>query len=384
MEPFYHPQFKLGILGGGQLGRMLFQEAVNLDVRMSFLDPDPQAPCHTIGLGFQNGNFNDYQTVVDFGRDKNVLTIEIEHVNTDALEFLEKQGVKVFPQPHLIRMIQDKGLQKEFYRKHNLPTADFELVENSAALNAQKLPVVQKLRTGGYDGRGVQVLRSEKDLEKAFDTPSVLEELVDFEQEISIIAARNAAGEVKCFPAVGMDFNPEANLVEFLYAPADLAPDIEKEAQQLAARLIESMEMVGILAVEMFITKDGQLLINEMAPRPHNSGHHTIEANITSQYEQHLRSILGLPLGETDLLKPAVMLNLLGDKGHTGPVEYENLEEALSIPGVHVHLYGKTTTKPFRKMGHVTVVADSVSEAKQTAQKIQQLLRVISSATVPQ
>src|SRR5690554_4081633 len=384
MEPFYHPQFKLGILGGGQLGRMLFQEAVNLDVRMSFLDPDPQAPCHAIGHGFQNGNFNNYQTVVDFGHDKDVLTIEIEHVNTDALEFLEKQGVKVFPQPHLIRMIQDKGLQKEFYRKHNLPTANFELVENAAALTAQKLPVVQKLRTGGYDGRGVQVLREEKDLEKAFDAPSVLEELVDFEQEISVIAARNAAGEIKCFPAVGMDFNPEANLVEFLYAPADLAPEIEKEAQQLAARLIESMQMVGILAVEMFVTKDGQLLINEMAPRPHNSGHHTIEANITSQYEQHLRSILGLPLGETDLLKPAVMLNLLGDKGHTGPVEYENIEEALATPGVHVHLYGKTTTKPFRKMGHVTVVADSVSEAKQTAQKIQQLLRVISSATVPQ
>lgn len=386
MKPFYHPQFKLGILGGGQLGRMLLQEAIDLDVRMYFLDPDPKAPCHALGQSFQNGNFNDYQTVVDFGRDKDVLTIEIEHVNTKALEHLEQKGVLVYPQSHLIKMIQDKGLQKEFYRDHQLPTADFVLVENAESLREQahRLPMVQKLRTGGYDGRGVQVLRNEKDLEKAFDAPGVLEDLVDFEQEIAVIAARNADGAVQCFPAVGMDFNPEANLVEFLYAPADLSSELEKEAQALAARLIESMEMVGILAVEMFVTKDGKLLINEMAPRPHNSGHHTIEANVTSQYAQHLRSILGMPLGETTLTKPAVMLNLLGEKDHIGPVHYENLEEVLAIPGVHVHLYGKSTTKPFRKMGHVTVVADSVEEAKSTAEKIQQLLRVTSSAAVQQ
>jgi len=384
MKSFYHPQFQLGILGGGQLGRMLLQEAIDLDVRMAFLDPDPQAPCHAIGHEFSHGAFNDYDAVLAFGKGKDLLTIEIEHVNTDALKDLEKEGVRVYPQPRIIRMIQDKGLQKEFYRKHALPTAGFSLVKNAEEIrtNQPQLPFVQKLRTGGYDGRGVQVIRREADLEKLFDAPSVLEELVHFEQEISVIAARNADGQVKCFPAVGMDFNPEANLVEFLYAPAALSQDLEVEAQQLAARLIESMEMVGLLAVEMFVTKDGRLLINEMAPRPHNSGHHTIEANITSQYMQHLRAILNLPLGDTSLRQPAVMLNLLGEKGHTGDVQYENLDKVLMIPGVYVHLYGKTTTKPFRKMGHVTVLGRSLEEAKLKANQVKTLLRVISKPAV--
>lgn len=384
MKPFYHPQFKLGILGGGQLGRMLLQEAIDLDVRMAFLDPDIKAPCHAIGHEFTHGNFNDYDAVMAFGKGKDLLTIEIEHVNTKALEELEKAGVRVYPQPQNIRMIQDKGLQKEFYRQHDLPTAGFSLVENAEEIRTSQpqLPFVQKLRTGGYDGRGVQVIRREADLEKLFDAPSVVEEMVHFEQEISVIAARNANGQVKCFPAVGMDFNPEANLVEFLFAPAALSQNLEEEAQQLAAKLIESMKMVGLLAVEMFVTKDGRLLINEMAPRPHNSGHHTIEANITSQYMQHLRAILNLPLGDTSLRQPAVMLNLLGEKGHTGTVQYENLDKVLSMPGVYVHLYGKTTTKPFRKMGHVTVLESSIEEAKHKANEVKNLLRVTSNPAV--
>ncbi len=384
MKPFYHPQFKLGILGGGQLGRMLLQEAIDLDVRMSFLDSDPKAPCHAIGHDFHNGAFNDYDAVMSFGKDKDLLTIEIEHVNTDALDELQKQGVLVYPQPDVIRMIQDKGLQKQFYAKHKLPTAGFSLAENAAEIRSTNpnLPFVQKLRKGGYDGRGVQVIRSESDFEKLFDAPSVLENLVDFEQEISVITARNASGEIKCFPAVGMEFNPEANLVEFLYAPADLSSELEKEAQALATRLTEALGIVGLLAVEMFVTKDAELLINEMAPRPHNSGHHTIEANTTSQYAQHLRAILDLPLGETSLRQPAVMLNLLGAKHHTGDVQYENLDLAMAIPGAYVHLYGKTTTKPFRKMGHVTVLADSLETAKSNAKKIQTLLRVVSEPAV--
>ncbi len=384
MKPAYSSEFKLGVLGGGQLGRMLLQEAINLDVRMFFLDPDEKAPCHRIGHGFTHGSFKDYDTVMAFGKDKDVLTIEIEHVNADALEELEQRGVRVYPQPAVVRLIQDKGLQKQFYADNNLPTALFELVANAEEVleRAGQFPIVQKLRTGGYDGRGVQILRSADDKSLVFDAPSVLEELVDFEQEISVIAARNEAGEVKCFPAVGMTFNEEANLVEFLYAPADIPPALEEEAQSLAARVIEALGMVGLLAVEMFVTRDGKLLINEMAPRPHNSGHHTIEANITSQYAQHLRAILGMPLGDTSLRQPAVMLNLLGEKGHSGPVHYENLNEVLSMPGTFVHLYGKTTTKPFRKMGHVTVLAESAKEARNQARKIQQLLRVVSTAAV--
>lgn len=384
MKPAYNSEFKLGVLGGGQLGRMLLQEAINLDVRMFFLDPDAKAPCHQIGHGFTHGSFNDYDTVMAFGKDKDVLTIEIEHVNANALEELEQRGVRVYPQPAVVRLIQDKGLQKQFYADHNLPTAPFELVANAEEVlgRANQFPIVQKLRTGGYDGRGVQILRNAEDKHLMFDAPSVLEELVDFEQEISVIAARNEAGEVKCFPAVGMSFNEEANLVEFLYAPADIPAALEQEAQSLAARVIEALGMVGLLALEMFVTRDGKLLINEMAPRPHNSGHHTIEANITSQYAQHLRSILGMPLGDTTLRQPAVMLNLLGEKGHTGPVHYENLNEVLAMPGTFVHLYGKTTTKPFRKMGHVTVVAESAEEARNQAKKIQQLLRVVSKVAV--
>lgn len=384
MKPAYSSEFKLGVLGGGQLGRMLLQEAINLDVRMFFLDPDEKAPCHRIGHGFTHGSFKDYDTVMAFGKDKDVLTIEIEHVNADALEELEQRGVRVYPQPAVVRLIQDKGLQKQFYEDNNLPTAPFELVANAEEVleRAGQFPIVQKLRTGGYDGRGVQILRSADDKSLVFDAPSVLEELVDFEQEISVIAARNEAGEIKCFPTVGMSFNEEANLVEFLYAPADIPAALEQEARSLAARVIEALGMVGLLAVEMFVTRDGKLLINEMAPRPHNSGHHTIEANITSQYAQHLRAILGMPLGDTSLRQPAVMLNLLGEKGHSGPVHYENLNEVLAMPGTFVHLYGKITTKPFRKMGHVTGLAESAKEARNQARKIQQLLRVVSTAAV--
>jgi 5-(carboxyamino)imidazole ribonucleotide synthase len=380
MKPCYDSQFQLGILGGGQLGRMLLQEAINLDVRMSFLDPDQQAPCHSIGHHFTHGDFNDFDTVLSFGENKDLITIEIEHVNTEALFALQKKGVKVFPQPEVISMIQDKGLQKQFYADHHLPTAAFELVDNADAVRARsdRFPMVQKLRKGGYDGRGVQVLRSEADFEHIFDAPSVLETLVDFEQEISVITARNESGEIKCFPAVGMEFNAEANLVEFLFAPADISPELETRAQELATRLTDALGIIGLLAVEMFVTRNGELLINEMAPRPHNSGHHTIEANYTSQYAQHLRAILNLPLGHTALRQPAVMLNLLGEKGYTGPVHYENLDKVLAIPGAHVHLYGKKTTKPFRKMGHVTVVDDTLESAKNKAKEIQQMLRVVT------
>ncbi len=372
--------FTLGVLGGGQLGRMLLQEAVNYNLNVHIMDPDPNAPCSRIAPQFVEGDINDFDEVYRFGKDKDVLTIEIEHVNTDALEKLEKEGVKVFPQPHILRMIQDKGLQKKFYAEHGIPTAPFYLVENKAAIvkHLGELPFMQKLRKGGYDGRGVTPLRSDADLDNAFDAPSVLEKFVDFEMEISVIVARNEKGEVKSYPVVELDFNPEANLVEFLFAPSTLPENIRNRAREIAESVAGKTGIVGLLAVEMFVTRDGEVLVNEIAPRTHNSGHQSIEGNVTSQFEQHLRSILNLPLGDTSMVTPSVMVNLLGEKGYEGEAVYRGLEDVLALPGVHIHLYGKKFTRPFRKMGHVTVTADTLEKARETARKVKNTLKVIA------
>ncbi|MBL4586063.1 MAG: 5-(carboxyamino)imidazole ribonucleotide synthase [Flavobacteriales bacterium] len=374
----YRPKTKIGILGGGQLGRMLIQEAVNIDVEIHVLDPDKNAPCRDIAHTFILGSFNDFDAVLAFGQQMDIITIEIEHVNVDALEKLESQGKKVFPQPHIIRLIQDKGAQKKFYTKHGIPTSEYRLIgENEAIENADLLPVFQKLRKGGYDGRGVQLLRTEQDLEKAFTEPSLFEKAVDLDKELSVIVSRNAKGEVAAFPVVELEFNPVANLVEFLFSPADVSSEVEKIAQELARKIIVELEMVGILAVEFFLDKQGNVLVNEIAPRPHNSGHQSIEGNYTSQFMQHLRAILDLPLGNTEMTKPSVMVNLLGEDGFSGEAKYEGLEEMLALKGVNVHLYGKRLTRPFRKMGHVTVVSDTLEEAKQKAIVVQKELRVI-------
>ena len=378
MKSIYSKDFKLGVLGGGQLGRMLIQDAIDLDIKVHCLDPTADAPCSNIAHGFSIGNFNDYQTVMDFGKDKDLLTIEIEHVNIQALKELEKNGVKVFPQSRIVELVQDKGAQKLFYQKHGIPTSDFILVENAFQLNNElgSDKKVQKLRRGGYDGRGVQVLNGKSDSHKIFDQPSVLEDLVDIEKELAVIVARNEKGEVVSYPVVDMEFNPEANLVEYLFSPAEISSDLEKRARDLAEKLIVQLDMVGLLAVELFLNKEGELLVNEIAPRPHNSGHHTIEANYTSQYAQHLRAILGLPLGSTSVVKPAAMINLLGEAGFQGSVKYEGLEQVLKIPGVYIHLYGKSETKPFRKMGHVTVLGNNQVELKEKAKNIKELIKV--------
>lgn len=380
MKNIYAKDFTLGILGGGQLGRMFIQEAVNYDVRVHVLDPAADAPCASIAHKFTVGNFTDHDTVYNFGKDKDILTIEIEHVNVEALKKLEKEGVRVFPQPHVLEVIKDKGLQKSFYRDHNIPTAPFKLIKNKAEAVAELKngPWMQKMRQGGYDGKGVTPLRTESDSERAFDVPSVLEEMVDFLKEISVIVARNMKGEIKSFPVVEMEFNAEANLVEFLFSPAEISKEIEASAQAIAREVAEKLQIVGILAVEMFVTKDHQVLVNEVAPRPHNSGHQTIEGNITSQYEQHLRAICGLPLGNTDITLPSVMVNLLGEKGYSGPVKYQGIEEVMSHRGVYIHLYGKTETKPFRKMGHCTVVDENLKVAKDGARTVLKTLKVVS------
>jgi len=379
-QQWYGKTCRLGMVGGGQLGRMFIQSAIDFDVHVHALDPDPNAPCKDIAHSFTVGSLNDFDTLYAFGSDKNVITVEIENVCIEALEKLENEGVRVFPQPRVLRIIRDKGIQKEFYKTHGIPTADFQLYTNAEEINVAKIsaPFVQKLRTGGYDGRGVQLIKGAEDFTKLFHAPSIVEQLIPFQKELSVIVARNEKGEIRTFPAVECEFHPEANLVEFLFCPAEISSEIESAAHELAQKVIRELEMVGILAVEMFLTQNAQLLVNEIAPRPHNSGHHTIECNITSQFEQHLRAVLGLPLGETDMVRAGAMINLLGAEGFEGPAIYEGMEKAMALPGVHPHLYGKSTTKPFRKMGHVTISGTEIDEVKSTARTISNLIVVKS------
>ncbi len=380
MEFMYQDLPKIGLLGGGQLGRMLLQAGIDLDFQISCLDPDPEAPCHLLAYEFTQGSFQDFDKVYQFGQGQDLISIEIEHVNIDALEKLASEGKQVFPQPHLLRMIQDKRTQKQFFQQYGFPTADFRLIESREEINQHLdfLPAYQKLGKGGYDGKGVQLIADASQIAEGFDAPGLLEKAVDFEKELAVIVARNIHGEVKAFPTVEMVFHPIQNLVEFLISPAAISNEIEAQAVEIATRLIEEMKMVGILAVEMFLTKDGQVLINEIAPRPHNSGHQTIRANATSQYEQHLRAIAGLPLGDTSTNVFAGMLNLLGEPGYTGKVKYEGLADALAIPGVYPFLYGKKITKPYRKMGHVSIIGSSREEVEEKAKQVKKIIRVIS------
>ena len=380
---YLHPMIgnvKLGILGGGQLGRMLIQAGLDFNLYTLILDPDQDAPCKPICNEFYNGSFADYETVYNFGKKCDVITIEIEHVNCDALAQLKKEGVTVYPDPEVIRTIQDKGLQKEFYRQNNIPTADFRILKDASELaaNTDFLPAFQKLRTLGYDGRGVQKVSGEADFGKGFEAPSVLEKLVDYEKEIAVICARNAKGEIAVFPATELVFHPEFNLVDYLMAPANISEELQKTVADLAKKVLEAFDMVGLLAVEMFLTKTGEVLVNEVAPRPHNSGHHTMKANYTSQFEQHLRAILNLPLGDTKQHSAAVMVNLLGEPGYSGEAKYEGTDQTLEIPGVFVHLYGKKFTKPSRKMGHMTVLAPTTAEANEKAAEARKYLKIIA------
>ncbi len=377
MKSFYG-DLKLGILGGGQLGRMLIQESINFNITTHVLDPDADAPCKDLCNKFVKGSLTDYQTVYEFGKGVDLITIEIEKVNVDALEQLENEGVMVYPQSRVIRLIQDKGIQKQFFKENDIPSSRFQLIQNRAELKNGNfpLPFIQKLRTDGYDGRGVHSVRNSGDLDKAFDAPSLIEDWIDFEKELAVIVSRNESGEIKTFPCVEMEFNPEANLVEFLISPSTLSPDILQKADDLAVKIAQDLKIVGVLAVELFLTKDGQILVNELAPRPHNSGHQTIEGNYTSQYEQHLRAIFNLPLGDTRAISNAVMINLLGEKGFEGLAEYEGLNEIMKMDGVYIHLYGKKLTKPFRKMGHVTILDDDREKAIEKAKFVQTAIKV--------
>jgi 5-(carboxyamino)imidazole ribonucleotide synthase len=379
MKAFYG-DLKLGILGGGQLGRMLIQQAINYNVTVKVLDPDREAPCRKLCDEFVVGSLTDYKTVYNFGKKVDLLTIEIEKVNVDALEQLEKEGVLVYPQPRIIRLIQDKGLQKQFFKENDIPTAEFRVIASVGELQQNPLPYpyIQKLRRDGYDGRGVYKVTDESYLAKAFTEPSIVERLIDFEKEIAVIVARNDNGEVSAFPMVEMEFNPEVNLVEFLISPSTLSVEIQEEAARIAKKIATDLKIVGLLAVEMFLTRDGKILVNELAPRPHNSGHQTIEGNVVSQFEQHLRAIFNQPPGNTACLNHAVMINVLGEPGYAGPAVYQGIEKILKCTGVYVHLYGKALTKPFRKMGHVTIVNADREKAIEIAKFVQKMLKVVS------
>lgn len=371
---------KIGILGGGQLGRMMYEAITKWDLDIHFLDKSKDFPVGRICPNLVEGDFTDYNDVMTFGADKDIISIEIEGVNLEALKDLEKQGKKVHPAPAALKIIKDKGLQKMFYESYKLPSSAFTLYEDATAIKDAIqtgdliFPFVQKARTGGYDGRGVAVIKSADDLNQLLDSPSLVENLVDIKKEIAVIVARNEQGEMKYYDPVEMVFDDHANLVDYLFAPADISNEHYKKAVTLSLELIQHLNICGLLAVELFITNDDEVLINEVAPRTHNSGHHTIEACITSQFEQHVRGILNLPLGDTQLIIPAVMINLLGAPDVTGKVKYEGFEEVCREKGAHVHIYGKAETKPYRKMGHITLTNHNLKEAKEHVSHIKNTL----------
>lgn len=374
----------LGILGGGQLGKMLCQAASNWDLNTIVLDPSHDCPSVNSCSKFIKGSFREYDDVIKLLGEADLATIEIEHVNIEGLKYLESKGIEVRPAPDILEIIKDKGKQKTFYEDNNLPTSDFIICNDKDEVLKKlnegviKIPFVQKLCREGYDGRGVVVVDSDKKLMDLLDDQSLIEEFIEINKELSVIVAHNKLGEVKCFSPVEMVFNYDANLVDYLISPAEISAELSNEALDLAVKTVKSFGLYGILSVEMFLTSDNKILINEVAPRPHNSGHHTIESCITSQYEQHLRALFDLPLGNTDIKTPSVMLNILGAEGYEGSAVYDGLNDCLKVEGASIHIYGKKITKPFRKMGHVTILDKSIKNALEKADFIKQNLKVVA------
>jgi 5-(carboxyamino)imidazole ribonucleotide synthase len=381
---YFSSDFKLGILGGGQLGKMMLTETRKFDIQTYVVDPSAEAPCRFGATKFFQGALTDYQTVLDLGSQVDILTIEIENVNLEALEALEEQGKKVYPSPKTLRLIKNKGNQKDFYIQNNIPTAPYKRFATLEALKSEvengsvNLPFVWKATEGGYDGNGVKVVRKAEVLNTLPQTECIAEMMIPFKNELAVIVARSASGEIKSYPVVEMEFHPEANQVEYVICPARIDENISQKARQIALQVSEAYNHVGLLAVEMFQTQDDEILINEVAPRPHNSGHYSIEASYTSQFEQHIRAILDLPLGNTDSKVAGIMVNLVGEEGYSGQVIYENIEKIMAVDGVTPHIYGKRETRPFRKMGHVTIVNEDMTEARKVAQQVKETIRVIS------
>lgn len=381
---YFSSEFKLGILGGGQLGKMLLYETRKFDIHTKVLDPSDEAPCKIACNEFFKGDLMNFDAVYALGKKVDVLTIEIENVNLDALEKLEDEGLKVFPPTRALRIIQNKAKQKLFYVDNNIPTADFQRfaykseIEDSVTNGGLEFPFIWKATQFGYDGQGVKVVRKLEDLNGLPAGECITEEMINFKNELAVIVARSASGEVKTYPVVEMEFHPEANQVEYVLCPARIDAKVAEKAQEIALQLSNKIKHVGLLAVEMFQTQDDKILVNEVAPRPHNSGHYSIEASYTNQFEQHVRAILDLPLGNTASKVAGIMVNLVGAEGHTGNVVYENIEEILSMDGVTPHIYGKKQTRPFRKMGHVTIVNNDIKEARKIAEQVKNTIKVIS------
>ena len=384
MMGFFSTSKTIGILGGGQLGKMLLNTTRQWDINTHVLDPSPEAPARIACNLFVQGDLMDYQTVMEFGKNVDVLTIEIENVNSEALIDLEKQGVQVYPQGRVLKIIQNKYRQKEFYKKNRIPTSGFEFFESKEALKDAvargfvSFPFVWKSESMGYDGYGVKMIRSNQDLETISEGGCLAEDLVTINKEIGVIVCRRPSGETVSYPSVEMEFHPTANQVEYVLSPARISNQIEKKAQEIARQVSEAFQHVGLLAVELFVTKEGDVWVNEVAPRPHNSGHFSIEASYTSQFEQHIRALLDLPLGSTQNKVSGVMVNLVGSENHQGPVRYKNIEHIMAIEGVNPHIYGKKETRPFRKMGHITIVNESLEIARQIAEQVKETIEVIS------
>ena len=380
----FSSKFKLGILGGGQLGKMLLYDAKRYDLHTKVMDSNFEVPCARLADEFILGDITNYDDVINFGNKVDIITVEIEKINTDALLFLEKKGKKIFPSAVTLKIIQNKTQQKEFYQKNNLPTSRFKNYSNIDELKSNfekdnfKFPFVWKSSRFGYDGKGVKIIKKFDDLNFSYDEECLIEEKISIKKELSVIVARNIDGEMKCFPVVEMEFNDKSNLVEYVMCPANISSDFESRAIEIAMKASEKFNMVGLLAVELFLDVNDKIIINEVAPRPHNSGHHTIECCITSQFDQHIRSILNLPLGETQILIPGIMVNLVGENKVEGNVVYQNINDIFEIPGVFIHIYGKKKSRLDRKMGHITIVNKDISKAIEIGKKIKKKIKVIS------
>jgi 5-(carboxyamino)imidazole ribonucleotide synthase len=384
MANYFSSNFKIGILGGGQLGKMMLYSTRKFDITTHVMDSSDEAPCKIACNQFTLGDLMDFDAVYNFGKRVDLVTFEIENVNVDALEKLEKEGIKVYPSSKNLRTIQNKATQKLFYRDHGIPTSNFTRfaylseIEDAIENGGLKFPFVWKAAQFGYDGNGVKMVRQFSDLDGLQKGECIAEDLVPFKNELAVIVVRNVDGNVKTYPVVEMEFHPEANQVEYVICPARIDEAVAKKARAVALKVSEAFKHVGLLAVELFQTENDDIIVNEVAPRPHNSGHQTIEANYTSQFEQHIRAILNLPLGKTESTVGGIMVNLVGADGYTGDVIYENIEEIMSLDGVTPHIYGKKQTRPFRKMGHVTIVNEDINEARRIAEEVKKTIKVIS------
>ena len=378
-KDFNYSSLKLGIIGGGQLGKIMSQKAKKMGFHVTILDPTFNCPAAQVSDKHIMGGFYDKEKLEQLVQETDVTTFELEHVDTSILKELYDHGHKIYPSPYVMELIQNKYEQKKLLDEKGIPVPAYKNVENDEDLKAFGFPVIQKAKMGGYDGKGVQMLKSESDIEIAIKTESFIEELVDIDKELALIVARNIEGEMKCYPVVEMLFDERVNICDSVMAPARISKEIEEKSIEVSIKSIEALGGVGIFGVELFLTKSGEVLVNEIAPRPHNSGHYTVESCATSQFEQIIRAVTNLPLGSTKLISPSVMVNLLGEEGYEGEPFIEGIHDALEIPELSFHFYGKSFTKPFRKMGHITVLDDNIDKALEKAMRAKDILKIRGS-----